>query len=268
MLSPYGGYEDIPEIADLYDNIRQYTSRHDRAFYLDLCREARGEILELGCGTGRVLIPVAQAGCRITGLDNSPYMLERCRAKAAALPHEVQSRITLVQDNMTGFRLDRKFALAIIPFRPLQHIVTVEEQLACLECIRQHLELGGRLAFDVFHPDPLKIGGEPSPDEIEDMPRSDLPDGRSLRRTFRILARRRREQCNDTEVIYYVTNPNGDTQRIVQAFPMRYFYRYELEHLLARTGFQVTALYGDFDRSPFTDNSPELIFVASPVENR
>ena len=64
------------------------------------------------------------------------------------------------------------------------------------------------------------------------------------------------------EIVYYVRAPGGETGRIVQAFPFRYFCRFELEHLLARAGFRVAGLYGNFDRSPFTDESPEMIFVA------
>jgi hypothetical protein len=83
-----------------------------------------------------------------------------------------------------------------------------------------------------------------------------------MRRCNRFVAMHRADQYNDVELIYYVTGQNGATQRFVQAFPFRYFFRYEVEHLLARAGFKVTELYGKFDRSPLGDNSPEMIFVA------
>jgi hypothetical protein len=137
-------------------------------------------------------------------------------------------------------------------------LTTVSEQLRFLECVREHLDPRGKLVFDVFHPDLGRLAAPYSPDEIEDTPEFRLADGRTLRRTYRLVRHRRAEQCNDVELIYYL-----DGARIVQAFPMRYFFRYELEHLLALSGFEVTTLYGNFDKSEFADNSPEMIFIAT-----
>ncbi|MGD0363450.1 MAG: class I SAM-dependent methyltransferase [Bryobacteraceae bacterium] len=253
------GYNAYPELAELYDSVPLYQSRRDVDFYVNLCRQA-GEALELGCGTGRILIPAAQAGCFVTGLDQSKNMLARCRAKADALPHDTRRRVTLVEADMTRFHLSRTFKLAIAPFRPIQHLTTVGEQLSFLECVREHLEPGGRLVFDVFNPNLASLAAEINAGEIEDTPELSLPDGRRLRRTFRVVRKRRAEQCHDIELIYYL-----DGRRIVQSFPLRYFFRFELEHLLARAGFEVSALYGALDGSPFTDQSPEMIFTATRI---
>jgi SAM-dependent methyltransferase len=261
-MQRHGGYDTIPELAELYDAVPAYASRPDIGFYVELCRAARGDVLELGCGTGRVLIPAAEAGCRITGLDLSPHMLEQCRKKVAALPPEARERIRLVEGSMADFRLGRTFALITMPFRPLQHLVEVEEQLRCLRSARKHVEPGGSLVFDAFQVDPAKVGGAPETEETEETPEITLPDGRRLRRTYRILGKHRATQCNEVEIIYYLWQPGDAPRRIVQAFPFRYFYRYEIEHLLARAGFRVAELYGDFDRSALTDDSPEMIFVA------
>ena len=253
-MSPYGAYESVPEIAALYDSLPVYTERADTRFYIDLCRKASGEILDLGCGTGRILIPAAQAGCHITGLDYSHQMLEGCRRK---LPDALHDHVTLVQGDMTSFRLDREFSLVLIPFRPFQHLITVEEQLACLRSVHRHLGSKGRLAFDVFHPDAARLTGPPDTEEVVDTPEVSLPDGRKLRRSFRVTERHPAQQINHIDLVYYV-----DGRPSVQSFPFRYFFRFEVEHLLARAGFRVTALYGNFDRSPFADGSPEMIFVA------
>ena len=255
-------YDAHPEIGDLYDHVPVYRDRKDVSFYIDLCRAAKGEILELGCGTGRLLVPAAEAGCTITGLDGSRSMLDRCRDRLQHCPTEVQKLVTLVEADMTDFSLDRKFALATVPFRPLQHLVSVKEQLSFLACVHRHLMPGGKLALDVFHPHLTTLASDVDPNEIEDMPEIDLGDGRRMRRAFRNVAKRRAEQTNDIELIYYVTDTAGVTTRIVQAFPMRYFFRYELEHLLVRGGFQVESLFGNFDRSPFMDSSPEMIVIA------
>lgn len=262
-MSKSGRYDDYAFIADLYDFVPGYANRRDVEFYLDFCHSADGKILELGCGTGRILIPVAAANQPIVGLDFSEHMLARCRGKLQNQPEEVRARIRLVQGDMTDFHLEETFSLVIIPFRPFQHLVSVADQIACLRCIHRHLAEDGKLVFDFFQVDPQKMYGPRfTKEESEDFSEVDLPDGRKLRRSHRIPAHHRAEQYNDVELIYYVTHPDGRTERLVQAFPFRYFFRYEVEHLLARCGFRIAELFGDFDKSLLTDDSPEMIFVA------
>jgi SAM-dependent methyltransferase len=260
MASQYGGYEDRAFVAELYDYIPGYAGRPDVGFWLDFARAA-GKVLELGCGTGRVLIPVAAAGVPIVGLDLSPYMLARCRAKLAGQPREVQERARLVQGNMTAFDLQETFPLVIVPFRAFQHLLTVPEQLGCLRCANRHLAMGGKLILDLFQVNLRYIIDPASAEEREDFAGAEIPGGRTLRRTHRLAGLHKTEQYNDIEMIYYVTHPDGHTERLVQAFPMRYLFRYEVEHLLARCGFEVAGLFGDFDRVPLADDSPEMIFV-------
>ena len=136
-MSRYGGYEDQEFVADFYDAMYDNLARQDIEFFVDYSRKAGGKTLELGCGTGRVLIPTALAGCEITGLDLSPYMLKKCREKVAKLPREVRKNVHLIQGDMTNFATGEKYALVTIPFRPFQHLITVAEQKACLNCIHQ-----------------------------------------------------------------------------------------------------------------------------------
>jgi len=110
--------------------------------------------------------------------------------------------------------------------------------------------------FDVFNPNLALLPAPINPDEIEDTPELTLPDGSRLRRSFRMLQKRYADQCTDCELIYYL-----DGRRIVQRVTLRYFFRFELKHLLVRSGFEVTALYGSFDATAFTDDSPEMIFI-------
>jgi hypothetical protein len=91
-----------------------------------------------------------------------------------------------------------------------------------------------------------------------------MPDGRRVRIMERVKAFHRAEQRNDVEMIFYVTDARGKEERLVFRWTLRYFFRYEVAHLLARCGFKVSAVYGDFDRSPLQDGSPEMIFVAEP----
>lgn len=261
-MKNYGGYEDSPVLAELYDLVPAYIQRADIDFYRRQCSAISGRILELGCGTGRILLNVAEGGSTITGLDVSGNMLERCRLKLENLPGETRQRVRLVHASMIDFDLDGTFDLAIIPFRAFQHIVNTEDQLSCLNRIAEHLSPGGKLIFDVFHVDPQRINNPDHLIESEDCPEMELPDGRRMRRCNRIVAFNPAEQYNDVELIYYLTDIHGTTDRIIQSFAMRYFSRYETEHLLARCGFEVENLYGDFDESPLQAESPEMIFLA------
>jgi len=255
--------------AELYDHVAMYVNRADARFYLEEAQTAAEQaepgvtpVLELGCGTGRVLLPIARAGIGIAGLDFSDAMLEKCREALRREPEDVRERVRLVQSRMTDFRLDQKFQLITIPFRPFQHLLTVEDQLACLKCARQHLAPHGRLVFDAFNPKPEALHDSAWRELREDTPWTKLPDGRSFRRLSRVAAVHRAEQVNDIEFVFEVVEADGRAERRIEQFPMRYFFRFELEHLLARAGFRVAALYGNFERVPFAGDSPEMIFAA------
>ncbi len=263
MTNQYGGYHEWDSVAEYYDAAYEVTDRRDVQFFVDAAEHSAGPTLELGCGTGRVLIPTAAAGHAITGLDLSPQMLALCRDKLSRQPDEVQARVRLVEGDMTNFDTGQTYSLVTIPFRPFQHLVTVAEQRAALECINRHLVPGGRLILDLFNPDPLRL--VPNPDyagEFEDLPVTELADGRRLRRTVRVAAYHREQQYNEVELIYYVTHRDGRQERLVQAFPMRYFFRYEVEHLLELCGFSAVDIFGGYDRSTFSSDSSEMIFVA------
>lgn len=251
-------------IADYYDEsplVRQRTQ--DVEFYRDAVREFGDPVLELGCGTGRVAMALAQMGKRVTGLDLSERMLEHAARKRATLSKEERERVHLVQGDMTRFDLGEKFQLIIIPFRPFQHLLEVRDQMACLERVRQHLRPAGCLILDVFQTDAERIH---DPIHMRESPLVEYwsHDGKQVRISERVAAFHRAEQRNDVEMIYTIEHPEGRKERLVFAWPLRYFFRYEVEHLLARSGFRVAAEYGDFDKTPIRDDSPEMIFVAQP----
>jgi SAM-dependent methyltransferase len=263
MSSNYGGYELHSFIAEYYDTSYNRRIDKDVAFYVDYAKKANGRTLELGCGTGRVLIPTAAAGGEITGLDLSNFMLQKCREKLTKQPEAVQKRVKLMQGNMTAFTTGEKYSLVTLPFRPFQHLITVGEEKACLGCIYKHLKPQGQLVLDVFNPNPARLVPDPKyMAETEDLPETLLPDGRKVRRASRMAAYHREAQYNDVELIYYVSHPDGSSERLVESFPMRYYFRYEMEHLLELGGFKITNLFGDFNGSAFTGDSPEMIFVA------
>jgi len=249
-------------IADYYDESPIVKGRlQDVAFYRSAARDFGDPILELGCGTGRITMALAEAGKRITGLDLSGRMLERAVKKRAELRVEARERVHLMQGDMARFDLGEKFRLVIIPFRPFQHLLEVRQQMDCLECVRKHLAPGGRLILDVFQTDAERMHDPVHMREVQ-LTEYETADGRRVRISERVAAFHRAEQRNDVEMIFSIKHRDGRQERLVFAWPLRYFFRFEVEHLLARCGFKVAALYGDFDRSPIRGDSPEMIFVA------
>jgi SAM-dependent methyltransferase len=246
-------YDAIPDFGLLYDHVPLYRERADVAFYV---AEAKSPVLELGCGTGRILLPIARAGHTIVGLDSSKQMLERARANLAQESPEVQRRVTLQQRDMHAFDLGTTFSTIIAPFRVFSHLTTIDAQLRFLASVARHLAAGGRFIFDVFNPR-FQIMVSADGHEHEDTPDTRLPDGRTFRRAYRIARVRWLDQVNESELIYYVAG-----KRYVQAFEMRWFLNAELQHLLARAGFRVRHMYGDFARGPLVDGAPEQVVVA------
>ena len=268
-MSHAASLDSYQEIADLYDYVVPYRERQDVGFFVDMARESGGPVLEIGCGTGRVLIPTARAGVEIAGLDAAESMLAVLREKLSHETQDVQAKVLqLAQGDMRAFDLGRQFALATIPFRPFQHLITVEDQLACLESIRRHLVISGKLILDLFNPSIPGLAQNEGRIGIEfgDEPAFTMPDGRKIVRKHKIAERDLFAQVQQIELIYYVTHPDGRQERLMHAFPMRYLFRYEAEHLLARAGFVVEQLYADYDKSAYGSKYPgELIFVARKV---
>lgn len=262
-----GGYQDYAFVADLYDHVVPYRERPDIAFYVEAAEANDGPVLEIGCGTGRVLIPTARAGFEIVGLDLSTNMLEICRKRLQKEPVEVQARAQLIEADMCDFDLGRTFSLATIPFRPFQHLMTIDDQLACLRTIHRHLVGGGKLVFDIFNPSLHTLVRDDLGQEVGEEPQFTTPDGRRVIRRHKVVERDLFNQINYVELIYDITHPDGQEQRLVHAFPMRYLYRYEAEHLLARAGFEVESVYADFDRNLYGSTYPgDLIFVAKKIK--
>jgi SAM-dependent methyltransferase len=257
-------YDSTPEFGLLYDAVPAYAARRDAEFYASLAARldsADARILEVGCGTGRVLLPIARSGHRVVGLDASATMLEQFHRTLSHEPMDVRGRVRLQRGDMRDFSLGtERFELITAPFRIFQHLARIDDQLRALRTIRAHLAPGGRFAFDVFNPNYDALTRDRSA-EAEDTPELRMADGRFLRRLARVPNVRFVEQLNDVDLIYEVRSPKG-TERFVQSFQMRWYFLPELEHLLARAGFTVENVFGNFDRSPLTDTSPEIVIVA------
>ncbi len=250
-------------VAELYDYVPVYRERTDVPFFVEMARESGGPVLEVACGTGRVLIPTARAGIRIVGIDRSAFMLDICRTRLRQEPADVQERAQLVESDMRDFSVGQGFALATLPFRPFQHLLTVEDELACLAAVHRHLADDGRVILDLFNPSIDLLASRTVGEEFGREAPFEMPDGRRVARSHRFAAHDPFRQVTDVELIYDVTHPDGRQERLIHAFPFRYLFRFEAEHLLARAGFEVEHLFAGYDKSPYGSTYPgELIFVA------
>lgn len=241
--------------VDLYDRLwgerlHGSTVDHDVAFYLRQARQTGGPVLELGVGTGRVALPLARAGFAVTGVDDSRAMLGKLRYKM--LFSRIGDRITLVRADMRRFTAPGRYALALIPFRAFHHVWTPDDQARTLRCIRHHLQKGGRLIIDLFDPrldlcDPgyTRAGGT-RPDKVTTIHR----DRRTGRRwTLRFLSRRNdpvRQILKEIWVFEERDMKNRVVRRQTDTVTLRWTYRWEMRHLLERTGFRIIAEYSDF----------------------
>ena len=231
-VSPYDS------IASLYD--RWNTSVvEDIGFYTEEALRSGGPVLELGVGTGRIAVPIAQTGVPVIGVDSSAPMLERCRERARVA--EVGELLDLRLGDLRDPPVDEKVALAISPFRAFLHLLDNYERRLALAHIRELLRPGGRLVFDVFSPsgeDIAETHGRWIEREPEIFERADW-DASARRLTLRVRA------------------PDGET-----SMELAWLSQPEWKGLIEQSGFAVEACYGWFDRSPYGGGA-DMVFVAS-----
>ena len=254
----YEGADSI--FVEAYDAFYESASSQNVAFYERIARETGGPALELGCGTGRIALPLAEAGLDVTGVDYSESMLAIASRKVAALPAEVRDRLTLVNQEMSELNLGRRFAFIFTPARSFQHLLTIDLQRKTLEAIRRHLAPNGRLALHLFDPrlDLLIDEGAPSATLSGTHPVTGRRYvGKVLRTRFDHLAQIRTDLWRYTEIAV-----NGEViAEDVREMALRWTYRWELHHLLELCGYAVETEHSDLAGSA-PAYGRELIIVA------
>lgn len=249
--------DEYTTLADFYDDVYAFRTQ-DVDFYTAKAREQQGPILEVGCGTGRVTLPLLATGEEIYGIDASPAMLRLLRHKLAGRP-ELLPRF--YEGDMRHFDLDRKFKQVFVPFRAFLHLDTVDEQLTTLRNFAKHLLADGRLILDIFAPSYRLMSQE---QRRATLPAQRLPDGRIVTVADHVTYVHR-EQRLDVERHIDTVLPDGALKRRVEHFHLRYIFRYEMELLLRQADFALETVYGDFESRPYDYHSGEMIFVARLV---
>lgn len=234
----------------------------DVGFYVAEARASGGPVLEMGCGTGRVLLPVARAGVEVAGVDSSGEMLARLDATLAGEPDEVRRRVRLLEGDVRDVRMPGEFALVTAPFRVIQHLVSRADQRAWLRNVARHLRRDppGLLVFDSFQPDYGEIAA--SPTTSVDIEREDPASGRTVRRISRSVHHPER-QTFEVGFQWLVEREDGSEEMTAEVNTVaRWFTRAELLGLLELEGFEVVDFWGDFDRTPFGPGSEDQVIRA------
>ena len=244
--------------ADVYDWIFGQRGQ-DLNFYMDQAQQSVGQVLELGCGTGRVAIPLIRSGIQVVGVDNSAKMLAIARGKSSTIASDMPSPQWVIGD-MRDVSLGTKFPLILMPYRGFLSLLSVEDQMKCLDNIKTHLEPGGKFIFDIFVPDLHTITEDSStPVHLWDIP--DPYTGKTLivwdQSTFD-----NHHQVMNIRLILEEVDPEGIVLRkSYRQSQIRYMYRYETQHLLQLAGFEILNLYGGFEYQDFDVDATDMVWV-------
>ena len=240
--------------AILYD-LSSKNKKDDILFYLKYAKASGGEVLELGCGTGRVSIPLIEQGFKVTAIDSSQNMIRVLREKVRNL--ENRKYIKIIRGDLTKIKLNKKFNLIIMPFRVFQCLSNVNEQQEALSNIKRHLTPNGLLIFDIYYPNLKILSNIPSQEEI---------DCEFILRNKRIVKSHVNRgidisnQTVTTDIIYYECFRGKKKIISRNAVKTRYSFRFEVEHLLKLNGFFIKQLLSDYKSQKFVVGK-EMVFV-------
>jgi SAM-dependent methyltransferase len=244
-------------VARFYDVVyKQIRSHVDEAYFLDQIAKSRGRVLEIGVGTGRLFSQALNLGADIYGVDVSEPMIERAKEKISP---EHQHRLWI--RNAVTMQLPCKFQLIIAPFRVFAHLTDVDDQIDCLKRINEHLEPGGRFIFDMYVPD-LKILASGRPEQVDF--EGEYEKGKKLIRVTSASYDLLRQIANVQ--MRFKWDENGTGQEAVWSFPMRFYFRFELEHLIRLSNLELEAIYGDYQEKALDKDSKDFVLICRRKE--
>lgn len=251
---------------NLYSNVAKYYDYDNRdnltvdiPFYLEYTQKVGKEVLELGCGTGRVTIPLAEAGATITGLDLSDSMLDIFKGKLAGVSEVVKNRVSYVKGDMSIFSFDKKYDLIIAPFRAFQALTQEKNINSCLQCVRRHLSDTGVFIINVFRPYKVLDESWCYPEEVQWETIEEEKGIKIIKKHWgnKIDIQR---QIIYPSYAYEILDESEILKRIEENLSLKYYYYEQLKNYLVKNGLRVIEEYGWYDKSSIKDGR-ELIFV-------
>ncbi len=261
-------------MSELYRHPEEYDREHlgddeDVGFYVSLVHKLRPKrVLELGCGTGRITVPLARAGSRldfdVVGLDRQPEMLSKARENRLDLPSDAQQRLDFIQGDMDTWTADIRFDLIVIPCSSISHVLRLEDQIAVWKSAHRNLGAGGRFMVEVTMPNMAAFADSFSvpprtPLEI-DVDNYDETDGTRLirKKTTQYLSHEQRAQIR---FLYEKYRHGRAVENYVDDFTSHVFFPRELNLLFIHCGFEVETTCGDYRGRPLQSDSPLIIMT-------
>jgi cyclopropane fatty-acyl-phospholipid synthase-like methyltransferase len=247
---------DYDLIAPFYD-IEHAHFDEDLNMYMNFAELCGSPLLELACGSGRLLVPLAREGYQLTGVDTSATMLNL--AQHALEQAKVATQCTLVQENMSTLSLGQKFRLAFIALGSFGHVCTRQEQRQTLAVVRFHLTPGGKFILDISNSDVRYM--EQLSGQVLHQGTWKRDDGALLSHFVSPASSLTRHMLELTH--FYEEHQQGEAvRRTVTTTHLYLFEKTEVELLLEAAGFVITDVYGDYELGPFEHDSPRMIFIA------
>lgn len=252
--------ESISHSGKIYDLLEAGSpyyleQQKDIAFWTNIAKKYGDTILELACGTGRIAIPLAEQGFRVTGIDISESMLEVAAKKS--------SQLEWLQADVGNFDIGKKFSLIIFPYNSMLFCSERENIDSCLSCVRKHLKTGGKFVIDVLNPSPEYLINLFMCKNKELLSTFEDPDGKGT-----IVVTRTREYDPAKQMVTqkrFFKLP-GEAQEIVEEIKYHLYFPQEIETLLKYNGFQVESKFGDYQGTTFTSSSPKQLIVSGMRE--
>ena len=245
--------------AEWYDIFYAAADPGDIDFYHGLSKASGGPILEIGVGTGRIALPLAQQGMEIVGIDLFEPMLKVAQQNALDVA-PLDGSLRLIQDDMRDFDLKRQFSVVTIPARTLLLATTEAEQTDTLCCAAKHLAPDGTMAFNLFYPDPEMLADDPDEEFLLEV--VDKPDGGR----YVLTARNRfdmESQLNHGVQIAEELDPKGEILRRQELkVVVRYLYPEQIIALCDRVGLEVIEMWGNFEGGELDEESDEIVVLA------
>lgn len=248
-------YEGL--FSEFYDVLHRGAA--EAPAYVELARETGGRALELGCGTGRLLLPIAREGIEITGVDSAPDMLDRCRAKLEREEPAVRDRVRLVAGDLETFRLDEDFGLVFLACNTANHLLTPAAAIRCFRRAAAHLLPGGLFVIDNSVPDFAAMAESDGCAEVSEYTNPET----GLQFVCRFAARFDFVRQREFNEIDLEERDGTEVTRTIRAeTEMTWFTVRELEILLQAAGLPAEGVYGSLRRDPLTEKSREMIVMA------
>lgn len=245
-------------IAAFYD--LDFEGFHDDAsFYQRLVEIHGSRVLELGVGTGRIAVPLAEAGAKVTGVDISPGMVEVAKRRAA----DAGVSVTWLEDDIRSVRLRGRFDLVIAPLGTLQHMETPDDFVAALETMARHIAPGGIAVVDVESPVPDDF--DPSPQPLIQHWTKPWADGQ----VSKVVSVDAIPSEGTKEITWHfdVADAKGRLSRITTQFLLRTFTPPEIELAARIAGLRVAARFADYAFNPYGDGAERLVVILQRADD-